>query len=117
MPAHPESLEAGGDLQVLPHAPEDLTRGRLRRIGEGINKVVYASDHWVVKRQRRPSEIIALICVWKLLKSLDHVLPGGIGRRLLRKPGKRVRFLRLMCQALILPIPRTVWLATHIGSL
>src|SRR5512146_1119215 len=108
MPAHPESLEAGGDLQVLPHAPEDLTRGRLRRLGEGINKVVYASDHWVVKRQRRPSEIIALIIVWKFLKKVDHLLPGGIAARLLQRPSKPLRFLQVLFQVVVLPIPKAL---------
>lgn len=106
-----------GDLRLLPRAPDDLTRGRLVRLGEGINKVVYASERWVVKRQRRPSEIIALICVWKFLRRLDRFLPGGAARRLLERPGRRIRFLRVMFQALVLPIPKALWLATHIGSL
>jgi len=63
-------------VKVLTRAPEDLTRGRLVRLGEGISKVVYASDHWVIKRERRPSEIITLICVWKLRRS---EVPGGRG--------------------------------------
>jgi len=104
-------------VKVLPHAPEDLTRGRLVRLGEGMNKVVYAAGHWVIKRERRPSEIITLICVWKLLRRLDRLLPGGLARRLLERPGKRIRFLRLMLVPLVLPVPRCVWLATHIGSL
>jgi len=112
-----KTLEGIGALQVLLRAPDDLTSGRLVRLGEGINKVVYASEHWVVKRQRRPSEIIALICVWKVVKGLDRFLPGGIAGRLLEKPGKLIRFLRLMFQALVLPIPRVVWLATHVGAL
>jgi hypothetical protein len=117
MTAETELIENAGGLRVLPRAPEDLTRGRLVRVGEGINKVVYASDRWVVKRQRCPSEIIALICVWKVLRRLDHFLPGGLGLRLLERPGKQIRFLRLMFQAIVVPIPRAVWLATHIGSL
>jgi hypothetical protein len=112
-----ESVEDPGDLLLLRHAPEDLTRARLVRLGEGINKVVYASDHWVVKRQRRPSEIIALIIVWKFLKRLEHLLPGGFARRLMEKPGKRIRFLQLVFQVVVLPVPKAVWLATHIGSL
>jgi hypothetical protein len=112
-----DNLERPVNLRVLTRAPEDLTRGRLVRLGEGINKVVYASDHWVIKRERNPSEIITLICVWKFLRSLDHFLPGGLGRRLLEKPGKQIRLLRLVFRALALPIPRGFWLATHIGSL
>jgi hypothetical protein len=117
MAAHPDSREENGDLQVLLHPPEDLTRGRLRRLGEGINKVVYASDHWVVKRQRRPSEIIALIFVWKFLKKLEPLLPRSVGTRLLAGPGKTIRFLRVIFQALVLPVPRAFWMATHVGSL
>ena len=90
---------------------------RMVRLGEGIHKVVYASDHWVVKRERRPSEIIALICVWKILRRLEHILPGRLGRRLLEKPGRQVRFLLLVLQPFVLAIPRSIWLATHIGSL
>ena len=44
-------------------------------------------------------------------------MPGGLGRRLLERPGKQIRFLRLIFVPLVLPIPRGVWLATHIGSL
>src|SRR6185369_15177408 len=111
------SLEWPVKAPVLTRAPEDLTRRRLIRLGEGINKVVYASDHWVVKRERRPNEIITLICVWKLLRRLDHLLPGGVGRRMLERPGRQIRFLRLVFEALVLPIPRSFWLATHVGSL
>ena len=50
MPADPHSVDVHSDLQLLLHAPADLTSGRVRRLGEGINKVVYASEHWVVKR-------------------------------------------------------------------
>ncbi len=117
MTGRTDSLEYRAKLAVLARAPEDLTRGRLVRLGEGINKVVYASDHWVVKRERHPSEIIALICVWKVLRRLDRYLPGGLGRRLLEKPGKQIRLLRLIFQSVVLLIPRSVWLATHIGSL
>ena len=37
-------------LHLLPRAPAELTSGRLRRLGEGVGKVVYCSEHWVVKR-------------------------------------------------------------------
>jgi hypothetical protein len=103
--------------RVLTHAPEDLTRDRLVRLGEGINKVVYASTHWVVKRERRPREILTLICVWKVLRRIDRHLPGTMARRMIERPGRRIRALRLLFHALALPIPRSVWLATHIGSL
>jgi hypothetical protein len=37
--------------------------------------------------------------------------------RLLEKPSRLIRFLRVMFQVVVLPIPRAVWLATHVGSL
>lgn len=117
MTSHATRTESRGELEVLPHAPEELTRGRLARIGEGINKVVYASDRWVIKRQRHPSEIIALIIVWKFLKKIDHFLPGALGRKLMERPGRWIRLLRVMFQTLVIPIPKAVWLTTHIGSL
>jgi hypothetical protein len=45
MTGQADNLERPAELQVLTHAPEELTRGRLVRLGEGIHKVVYASDH------------------------------------------------------------------------
>jgi hypothetical protein len=117
MTVHADNPEAPGNVTVLTRAPDDLTRRRLVRLGEGINKVVYASEHWVVKRERRPSEIIALICVWKLLRRLDRIVPGALGRKLLEKPGRQIRFLRSVFEVVVLPIPRGFWLATHIGSL
>jgi hypothetical protein len=89
----------------------------LVRLGEGIGKVVYASERWVVKRRRRPSEAVALIVVWRLLRKIDGLLPGGLGRRLLERPGKQIRFLRLLLQPLVLALPRGIWFTTHIGEL
>ena len=97
------------------HAPEELTRGRLRRLGEGVGRVVYASEHWVVRRERTGSEVIALIIVWKVLRRLARILPSGWGRRLLEKPSKRNRLMRVMLQAVVVVIPRSVWFMTHIG--
>jgi len=102
-----DDLEWPVKPRVLTRAPDDLTRGRLVRLGEGIGKLVYASGHWVVKRERHPTEVITLICVWKLLREMDRFLPGGLGRRLLEKPGKQIRFLRLVFQVIIQPIPRS----------
>src|SRR5438067_1972020 len=76
-------VERSAVPELLPHAPPELTRGRLRRLGEGIGKVVYASEHWVVKRERSPSEILALIAIWRALRKLEHVLPRAFARRLL----------------------------------
>ncbi|MFN0105313.1 MAG: hypothetical protein ACKV2U_24910 [Bryobacteraceae bacterium] len=89
--------------RVLLHAPPELTAGRLVRLGEGIGKVVYASEHWVVKRPRTPSEVVALILLWKLLP-----------RRLLQHPSRPLRFLRLCVQAVMLVVPRSLWLSEHV---
>jgi len=111
---HGESL---AEARVLSHAPEELTSGRLVRLGEGIGKVVYASAHWVVKRERRPSEVLALIALWRALRRFDQLLPGGIGRRLLQRPGRRIRFLRFLFQAVMATVPKGLWFMTHIGSM
>ncbi|HSW51360.1 MAG TPA: hypothetical protein VLH09_14340 [Bryobacteraceae bacterium] len=65
---------------LLAQAPAELTSGRLRRLGEGVGKVVYCSDHWVVKRERRPSDIIALIAIWKALQLVARILPERLAR-------------------------------------
>ena len=102
--------------RMLSHAPGELTGGRLRRLAEGVGKAVYASEHWVVKRQRPASEVIALIAVWKLLRGLAHILPARLGKRLLRRPSKLIRPLRLLMQAVVLVVPRSVWMMTHVGE-
>jgi hypothetical protein len=101
---------------VVTHAPRELTSGRLRRLGEGIGKVVYASDHWVVQRQRSPSEIVALIVLWKALRRVEHLLPGRFGTELLRKPSRQIRFLRVTVQFGMLILPKSAWFTTHIQS-
>ena len=60
--------------RAIAHAPEELTRDRLKRLGEGIGKVVYASEHWVVRRERSPREVVALIILWKVLRKRAHKL-------------------------------------------
>lgn|SRR5487761_2001565 len=102
------------ETQVLPHAPVELTQGKLIRLGEGIGKIVYASPHWVVKRERTPYEIVALIGIWKLLRKIERLLPGSMGRRLLEKPSRQIRFLRMMAQAGMAILPRAVWFTSHI---
>jgi hypothetical protein len=99
---------------ALPQAPEELTRERLTRLGEGIGKVVYASEHWVVKRERSPGEVVALILIWKFLCRWAHWLPFGWGKRLLSQPSKVIRFLRVVTEAGMAVIPRSVWYTTHI---
>lgn len=103
--------------QTLHSAPEELTQGRLRRLGEGIGKVVYASEHWVVKRERTEIEVLALITLWKILRRIISALPGQWGRRMLERPSKRIRLLRLLLQGVVLVIPRGIWYTTHIGQL
>jgi PAS domain-containing protein len=103
--------------RVLAHAPSELTAGRLRRLGEGIGKVVYTSGSWVVKRERTPSEVIALILVWKILRAIQHLLPWNWGESLLQRPSKRIRLLRVLVQGVVLLIPRGFWYLSHIGSI
>ena len=98
---------------LLAEAPAELTQTRLRRLGEGIGKVVYASEHWVVKRERSPKEIIALIGIWKFLRAFSRVVPGG--RRWLERPSRLIGFVRRIVQVAISPIPKSVWYATHLG--
>ncbi len=102
---------------VLPHAPQELLIGRLKRLGEGVGKVVYCSEHWVVKREREPSDVIALIVLWKLLRRLLHILPARLIEPLLQRPSRRIRFLRVLLRPFVLLIPRSVWLMTHVGEL
>ena len=108
--------DIGAIPRVLPYAPAELTRGRLCRVGEGVGKVVYASEHWVVKRERTESEIIALIVVWKLLRRLELLLPAPLGRRLVQRPARQIRFLRILAQTIVLVVPRSIWFMTHIGN-
>lgn len=102
---------------ILPQAPDELTGQRLHRLGEGIGKVVYASDHWVVRRQRSASEILALIVIWKMLRRMEHLLPGRLGQRLLEKPSHQIRLLRVVIQPFVLAVPRSLWYMTHAGEM
>ncbi|MEP6538319.1 MAG: hypothetical protein ABJF23_23475 [Bryobacteraceae bacterium] len=101
--------------RLLAHIPEELTAGRLVRLGEGIGKIVYASPHWVVKRERSPSEIVALILLWKVLRKFARIMPGHLGERLLQRPSRLIRFLRVVMQAVMQVVPRSVWFTTHIA--
>jgi len=102
--------------RLLAHIPEELTAGRLMRLGEGIGKIVYASPHWVVKRERSPSEIVALILLWKVLRKFARICPGHFGERLLQRPSRLIRFLRVVMQAVMQVVPRSVWFTTHIAQ-
>lgn len=102
-------------LQVFEAAPEELTRGRLKRIGEGVGKVVYASGHWVVKRERGASEIIALILIWRMMKRLERWLPGRMAAKWFAHPSTPLRALRMALQVVVAAVPRGVWFSTHWG--
>ena len=100
--------------RVLAHIPAELTKGTLRRLGEGIGKVVYASEHWVVRRERSPLEIVALILLWRALRRLEKFLPGAWGKRLRDRPSRQIRFLRVLVHGAILICPRALWYRAHI---
>jgi len=102
--------------RAIAHAPEELTRDRLKRLGEGIGKVVYASEHWVVRRERSPREVVALIILWKVLRKRAHKLPFGWGHALVSKPSKMLRFLRMMVEAAIAVVPKSVWYTRHVAQ-
>ena len=114
MENHHSNGAAGVKNRMLPHAPEELTRVRLQRLGEGIGKVVYASPHWVVKRERSSREIVALIVVWKFIRKLERSLPFGLGKRLLERPSRTIRLLRVAAQGAMLVAPQSIWFTTHI---
>jgi hypothetical protein len=111
----PLTSEVSRGPRVLPHAPVELTQARLTRLGEGIGKVVYGSEHWVVKRERSPTEIIALIIIWKFLRKLTPVLPRWLAGQL-ENPTKQMRLLRVITQTCLFLVPQGVWFRTHIGE-
>ncbi len=78
--------------------------------------MVYASERWVVKRERSPSAIIALIMIWKVLRRLERFLPGGLSERFLQRPSRQLRFLRVLMQGVVAVVPKTFWYTTHIGA-
>ncbi len=98
-------------MAALVQAPAELTTKPLCRLGEGVGKVVYASEHWVVKRDRSTSEVIALIAVWKVLRRVAHLLPWV--ERYLQRPSRLIRLLRILLQTVVRALPRTVWFFTH----
>lgn len=110
---HAVATVTGGHT-VLSTIPEELTRGKLTRLGEGIAKVVYASEHWVVSRERSPLEVVALIVLWRSLRGVERIIPGAWGRRLRERPGRQIRFLRVLVHGAILILPRTLWYGSHV---
>lgn len=111
-----QKVDASASDRTLAHAPEELLESRLLRLGEGIGKVVYASPHWVVKRERKPAEIMALILIWKAVRRIERILPGRLGRNLLNRPSLRLRAIRVAVQSVMYLVPRTIWMATHAGK-
>jgi hypothetical protein len=115
--AQPAALaDSAGGQRVLAHAPVELTAGKLKLLGEGIGKVVYASRHWVVKRERRPREILALIAIWRAIRKCEACLPRTLAKNLLERPAKQIRLLRLFAEAVVLVVPLSFWLSSHVGS-
>jgi hypothetical protein len=102
--------------RMVAHAPEELTGSRLHRLGEGIGKVVYASEHWVVKRERSPTEVVALILLWKMLRRWANRIPFGWGDRLLSRPSRLIRYLRVITQAGMAVIPKSIWYSKHVSK-
>ncbi len=82
-----------------------------------MGRVVYASQHWVVKRERSASAIIALILIWKVLRKVAHVLPNRMGDRMLRRPSRMIRLARVLIQPFVLAVPKSIWMMTHAGEL
>lgn len=101
----------------LEEAPAELTETPLKRLGEGIGKVVYASEHWVVKRERSPREIIGLVVVWRTIRKLQRLFPASLCNRLLDRPSRRVRMLRVLAHASMAVVPKTVWYTSHIEQM
>jgi hypothetical protein len=102
--------------RMVAHAPDELRGARLHRLGEGIGKVVYASEHWVVKRERSPTEVVSLILLWKILRRWTHRMPFGWGDRLLSRPSRIIRFLRILTQTAMAVIPKSIWYSKHVSQ-
>ena len=94
-----------------------MTHCRLKRLGEGIGKVVYASENWVVKRERKPFEIVALIVLWRIIRKFDRLLPGNLGRKFASRPSRALSFLRVTLQGTLLVVPKTIWFKSHIRQI
>ncbi|MBI4890757.1 MAG: hypothetical protein HY821_09050 [Acidobacteria bacterium] len=104
-------------LEVMTEAPAELTEGRLKRLGEGVGKVVYASNHWVVKRERTTSEIFSMIVAWKMIRRMERHLPGDWGRNMRQHPSRQLRMLRVAARAMVAVVPRGVWYSSHVGDM
>lgn len=113
----PKAPQSGSGVRVLSRAPAEILDGRLKRLGEGIGKVVYASEHWVVKRDRSSFEVAALIVLWKALRKLDHILPGRWGQWLMERPSRKLRLLRVFIQGVMVLIPKPLWYTSHVRQI
>ncbi len=97
---------------ILAHAPAELTEATLRRLGEGIGKVVYASPHWVVKRERSEHSIVALIVIWRQMRHMPRWLRGMVPQR----PSVRLRMARMAVEMGLRLLPKPVWYWSHAGE-
>jgi len=116
-PKEPQGMteeQTGPGVYEWEEAPSELLSGRLPRLGEGVGKVVYASRHWVVQRERSPSEVVALIVVWKLLRRLQRLIPGEMGKQMLARPSRQIRLLRVAVQWSMAILPKGLWMTTHV---
>lgn len=107
-------MSSAAQAQWSPEPPAELLSTTLRRLGEGVGKVVYASEHWVIKRERSPAEVVAIILLWNALRKLKRVFPHGWIDRLLQGPSHEIRLLRILVQSAMLFIPKSLWFTQNI---
>jgi hypothetical protein len=69
-----------------------------------------------VKRERSPGEVVALIIVWKILCRWAHWLPFGWGKRLLSRPSRALRLLRVVTETAMGIVPKSVWYTRHVAE-
>jgi len=110
-------MRLAADYVTLPRAPEELTSDRLKRIGEGIGKVVYASEHWVVKRERSATEVVSLIIIWRTLRRWAHRLPFGLGKRWLTRGSATVRVISAVIRMAMIIVPRSIWFSRRVADM
>jgi hypothetical protein len=101
---------------MVSEAPAELLEGKLARLGEGIGKVVYASQNWVVKRERSDSEVLALIAVWKFIRRVEHLVPPSLRGGLVEHPSRQLRLLHGLMLGVVRVLPRGWWIMRHIGE-
>jgi hypothetical protein len=104
-------------MRALAQPPAEITARPLHRLGEGIGKVVYASDHWVIKRERSPLAMVSLIVLWRWLRRIEPWVPRSWWERMTARPSRRVRLLRLVTQAALAIIPQNLWYKAPVRQL